>query len=386
MSSNHISQKKRSVLFVTRPLSPPWDEASKNFAYDLACNATDMTITILVDKIMDDVPKHIIQKRIYSTNHFSLSQKVRLVYHLFCHASEYDIIHLLFTPTKINSTILKFMLKKKGVHILQTIATVRDDLYTTDELKKMYFGDTLVTYSQWAQKKLVEMGLKNTHHIYPGINLTKYTPTPKNLSLLQQWHLTADHTIITYPGEFVRLGATDMIVDAFCEIWQDPANAHIRYICACRIKNADDAQKKNEVIKKFTAAGHIDKVVFTDTFSDMNAIYNLSDIVIFPVTNMRGKFDVPLAMIEPYACKKPVIASDLPLFREFSSSRINVIIPRAQKAALAQAILSLAKDPVRQKEYGEQAYIFAHNTFNIHTITQHYENLYKQTSQQDRKD
>ena len=44
------------------------------------------------------------------------------------------------------------------------------------------------------------------------------------------------------------------------------------------------------------------------------------------ITNMlyeskKTLFDVPLAMVEPYACKKPVIASDLELFKEFSNDR-----------------------------------------------------------------
>ena len=374
---------KKSILFVTRPLSPPWDEASKNFAYDLACSITQSNITILVDKLIADAPAHITQKQIYNTNHFSFLQKIRLVSYVFFHAHEYDTIHLLFTPTKFNSALLKGILKNKKIRIIQTIATVRDDLYATEDLKKMYFGDILVTYSRWAKDKLTSMGFSHVQHIYPGIDLSKFTPQPKDPSLMNQWHIDPSHAIITYPGEYVRLGATDIIIDAFIEIWKEPAHAHIRYLCACRIKNTADALKKKEIKQKIADAGHADKVIFTDTFADMNAIYNLSDIIIFPVENMRGKFDVPLAMIEPYACKKPVIASDLPLFAEFSRSDINVIIPKGQKEALAHAILTLAANIAQQKDLGEHAHTFAHDTFNIRVIAQHYGHLYEQTSQQD---
>lgn len=369
-----ISQTPRKILFVTRPLSPPWDEASKNFAFDLACNAS-ANITILTDNLLSDLPTHITQKQIYSANHFSLWQKIRLVWFLLYHTSEYDIVHLLFTPTLFNSAMLRKILRQTT--IIQTIATVRDDLYSPKELHNMFFGDVLVTYSLWAKEKLESLGFVHVIQIYPGIDLTKYAPKEKNIDLMEMWKLSTDHTVITYPGEYMRLGATDLIVDTFLELWKDPANHHIRYLCACRIKNDADALKKQEVINTFTDAGHIDKVIFTDTYGDMNAIYNLSDIVIFPVTNMQGKFDVPLAMIEPYACKKPVIASDLPLFKEFSSPQINVIIPASQKSALADAIIAVMNDPTRRHELGEHAYIFAHNTFNIAHIASKYTTLYE---------
>lgn len=374
MSSVKTSKK---ILFVTRPLAPPWDEASKNFAYDLACNILEHEITILVDEFIDDAPEYITQQKIYSSNNYTFLQKIRSIFYLLRHAKEYDAVHLLYTAAKLNSWIMRLILPKK-VRVIQTIATVRDDLYKPHALKKMYFGDILVTYSQWAQNKLEKLDFENVAQIYPGIDLTKFTTHAEDHHLIDEWNIALNEIVITYPGEYTRLGATDTIIDAFIEIWKDPKNDHIKYLCACRIKNEADLHKKAQVIKKITKAGHRKKVIFTDTFSDMNAIYNLSDIIIFPVENMHGKFDVPLAMIEPYACKKPVIASDLPLFREFSDTSINVIIPKGNSTVLKDTILQLINDPVQQKILGENAYDFAHKTFNIEKIAQAYEKLYTQ--------
>ena len=373
-----MSIHTKKILFVTRPLSPPWDEASKNFAYDLACTLTDHAITIPVDVINADAPAHITQQKIYSSNYFSLWQKTRLVFYLWQNAQKFDLIHLLFTPTKFNSTVLKFILGNRNVKIIQTIATVRDDLYTVQDLKNMYFGDVLVTYSQWAKKKLENIGFTQITQIYPGINLSKFSPSPKDPALLIQLGFTKNDIIISYPGEFVRLGATDLIIDVFLDIWKDSTYAHIKYLCSCRIKNDADQKKKKAIIRRITDAGFRDRVVFTDTFGDVNALYNLADIIIFPVTSMKGKFDVPLAMIEPYACKKPVIASNLPLFQEFSSDTINVIIPTAQKEPLRNAILALTADLARQKTLGENAYIFAHQTFDIKNVARNYTKIYEQ--------
>jgi len=369
-------KKSKKILFVTRPLSPPWDEASKNFAFDLACNISGKDITILVDKHIKDTPGHITQNKIYTNNKFTLLQKLRSLWFQLFHTGDFDIVHYMFTPTKLNSKIIKKLLPQRRTSTVQTVATLRDDLYSPNELQQLLFGDTIVTYSKWAKTKLEKLGFDNVVQIYPGLNLSKFTPSGKDTNLMKNWGVKETDFIVTYPGEFVRLGATDMIVETFLKLWQNPDNANIKYLCACRIKNKKDAKKKQEVIKKFTKAGHIDKVIFTDTFADMNAVYNMSDIVIFPVLNMRGKFDVPLAMVEPYACKKPVIASNLELFREFSNTDINVIVERNNSQSLANAILNLKNNPSLRKQLGENAYNFAHKIFDIKNTAQKYEEIY----------
>lgn len=367
---------KHKILFVTRPLAPPWDEASKNFAYDLAVHATAGDITILTNAPVPGLPSHITQKRIYTANRFSLWQKIRLVWWLTRHAKHYDIAHLLFTPTPFNSAILRCILHRARLTVVQTIATVRDDLYTPRQLRALFFGDALVVYSQWGANKLRALEFTNVHHIYPGIDTARFRPAPKDPLLLQKWNIAPDATVVTYPGEFVRLGATDMIIDAFAQIWRNGANREIIYLCACRIKNAADAAKKRDVVERLTQLGIADRVRFTDTYNNMNAVYNLSDIIIFPVADMRGKFDVPLAMVEPYLCEKPVIASHLPQLAEFSSPAINVILPTLSANALAGAIVRLAHDPAARAHLGKNASTFARSTFTIPMIAHAYEDLY----------
>lgn len=376
MSKNLL---KQSILLVTRPLCEPWDEASKNFAFDLAKNVTTKKITILTNGIIKNTPKHITQEKIYTKSDFNLFQKILLLFFLYRKAKKYEVIHLLFTPTKLNSWIIK-KLVPENIKVIQTIATVRDDNYSTEELKKIYFANTLITYSKFAEKKVRTIfqnnSTKNIYQIYPGINLDKFIPNKKDTDLLEKWSVNEKDVIVTYAGEFVRLGATDLIIDAFIEIWTNPENHNIKYLCACRIKNDADLVKKNEVINKLNKVGCLDKVIFSDTFADMNALYNISDIMIFPVTKMQGKFDVPLAMIEPYACKKPVISSDLKIFEEFSSNKINVIIKSNDEKELIKSILSLSNNNKKCNQLGEESYKFAHKTFNISKIAKQYTKLY----------
>lgn len=365
----------KKILYFTRPLCEPWDEASKNFAHDLACAVPNHQITVLTCDTIDDLPENVHPVQIYTNRHFTIVQKVRALIYLAKNAESFDVVHLLFTPSRLTSFILRSLLLGK-VKTVQTIATIRNDLFTPVTYKKVFFADELVTYSAYAAQTLVDAGFKNVHHIYPGINLKRFAPAPKNPALLTRFGLTTNDTIVTYPGEFARLGATDLIVRSFISMWSNPENHHVKYLCACRLKNNADIKKKNEVIARLEAAGHRDKVIFTDTFADMNGIYNISDIVLFPVGNLDGKFDVPLALIEPYACKKAVIVTDLPKLKEFSSSAINAIIPPDNSDELYLTILALAADERRRERLGTEAHTFVHTTFNISTSGAAYTNLY----------
>ena len=58
----------KDILLATRPLTPPWDEASKNFAYFLAKSIHDsgLRVHILTTPTrLDDMGDHVIQHPIY---------------------------------------------------------------------------------------------------------------------------------------------------------------------------------------------------------------------------------------------------------------------------------------------------------------------------------
>lgn len=413
----------KKILLATRPLTPPWDEASKNFAYFLAKSITSLEFeihTLTTQKPLEGLSANSIQHPIYTQTDFShagypLSQKLQLAKYLFTKSQAYDIVHYLFTPTTLTSTLITHLTYRRPKSI-QTIATLREDLYTPDQWKKMFFADKLVVYSDYSKKKLEDAGFTGVQRIYPGIDLTLYSPKQKSEDALKYFNLTHDDFIVMYPGEYVRLGATDMLVDMLVKYLKNDAgsiqqqnsnseqhleisasssagNTHpyprsqsetppvakknIIFIFGCRIKNEADQKKKDEVVAKLTQAGIIDNIRFTDTWKDMPALYNLSDVVVFPVENMRGKFDIPLAIIEPYACSKPVILSDLEIFQEFSKPEFSVTIPRNDGDALWRAIIDLRSDEAKKKALSINARAFVEQYFDLQNTARKYESLYE---------
>lgn len=368
----------KKILLATRPLVPPWDEASKNFAYFLGREVQHHSLTLLTtNQLLDGVSLNVLQEPIFLSNRFDIFAKMNLFRYLRKVRGSFDVTHYLFTPTKQNTSIIKWFARPTKGKTIQTIATLREDLYSTDDLRSMLFADMLITYTNQTREKLKALGFENVDCIYPGIDLHRYHPQPKERDILNQLGYNESHFIVIYPGEYARLGATDMLTDSFIDFFTKNPATSIRFVFACRVKNNEDAKKKEEVKKRFLVAGLVGYVSFSDTISDMPALYNTSDIVIFPVSNLNGKFDVPLVIIEAYACGKPVILTDLPQFREFANEQICVTIPKDSGTKLIESVAYLKENIALRENIGHQARLFVEQHFDLRNTTKAYEAIYE---------
>lgn len=368
----------KKILLVTRPICPPWDEASKNFAYYLSKNIKDFEIHILTSGILPNLPQNIVQENIYNSNRFNLSQKIKLFKFLRKNRNNFDIIHYLFTPTKQNSFFIKNFAKPTKGKTIQTIATLREDLYSEKDLKKIIFADATIVYSDYSKRRLEDLGLKNTQRIYPGIDLELYSPASKDEKIMEKFGIKPGDFVVTYHGEFTRLGGIDKLVSVIIQNSNALKKGNIKIILACRVKNNKDENKRKEIDKIIKNNDLKNCLILTDrTFATMEKIYNLADVATFPVESMKGKFDVPLVVIEAMACEKIVIISDLPIFEEFANDQNSVKIETGNMEKFFQVVLDVKKNPAQYSEIKKNARKFVEENFDIKKTAEKYQAVYK---------
>lgn len=374
-----MSNKKR-ILLLTRPICPPWDEGSKDFAYTLAKYAGDFEVHLLTYGKVSNLPSNVVQHNIYTSPKWNWMQKVYAYIFLTKEfllkgGKGYDIIHSFFTPTRTNSLFLRLSLKK-GIRVIQAVATLREDLYSEKDFKKILFGDLIITYSNYAKEKLEKLGFENVERVYPGIDVSLFSPALKKPELMEKFKTKESDFVINYTGEYVRLGDMDDIVSVFSDLAKE--NKNFKLHLAVRVKNQADANKKKEVKKEFEKAGMSDRVAFIDDGGyTMDEIYNLCDISIFPVRTMAGKFDIPLAVIEAMACGKPVIASNIERLRNFLNNDNSILVNPGDREALKEKIVYLYENPEARRKLGEKGMQFVRENFDIMKIVKEYEEIYR---------
>lgn len=368
----------KKVLLVTRPICPPWDEASKNFAYQLATHIENFEMHVLSYGKLENLPSNVRAEDIYNSKDWSAKEKLKCLLYQWRARKKYDIIHYLFTATPFSSALIETFAGNQHAKTIQTIATLRDDLHGEKALKKMFFADKIITYSDYACQKLEKLNFKNVERIYPGIDLEHFKPQEKDEALLLKYGLQKDDFAVMYPGEYTRLGATGTIIKMILEYFErNRRNGKMKFIFANRIKNEADRKKEDEIKMLLHEKDLEDKVVFTGTVSEMDKLYNIADVVVFPAENMFGKFDVPLAVIESYACGKPVILSDLEIFREFSNDDIAVVVKKGDAAGLLGAVENLEENKQKRDRLGRSARTFIEQNFNIERAGQLYKKIYE---------
>jgi glycosyltransferase involved in cell wall biosynthesis len=368
------------LLILTRPICPPWDEGSKDFVYTLAKYARDFEVHILTCGKIKDLPVNVIQHPIYSSSKWDFAQKIRAYIFLVKEflvkgGKEYDILHSFFTPTRLNVFALKSCLRNKKIKTVQTLATLRDDLYSDEEIKKIIHADLIVTYSDDTKQRLEKIGYQNVKRIYPGIDVNLFSPASKKPELMNKFGTASDDFVINYTGEYVRLGDMDDIVEAFSLLAKEHKNFKLHL--AVRIKNAVDAKKKEEVREKFKSLGILERIAFIDDGSyAMQDIFNLADVSIFPARTMAGKFDIPLVVPEAMACAKPVIASNLERLRYILNDENSILIEPGDRKALASKILYLYENKEVRQKLGAAGRKFVEENFDIMEIVKKYEEVY----------
>ena len=415
------------ILLATRPLVPPWDEASKNFAYFLAKSIRDPQLEfhlLTAAETPEGLGSNCVQHPIFRSGRFDLEAKARLAAFLGTKGRSFDIVHFLFTPTPLNAFLAKHLVGTRPKTV-QTIATLREERWNETDWKRMFFADKLITYTEYSKKKLQSAGFENIECIYPGIDLERFSPKPKDSKTLAALNLSPNDFVISYVGEYARLGATDMIADMLVKhLPSSPSQGEVSrtrdggvptseensvpsssstppsplssgeyterhlpsgrgdsvektiFLFVLRVKNDADRKKKEELQERFRQAGILDSIRFSDTVFDVASLYNVADIVTFPVANMHGKFDVPLVILEAYACGRPVILSDLPLFAEFSNPNISATIPRNDGDTLWSAIRSLRADEAKRKALGASTRAFVERSFDIKETSERYQVIY----------
>lgn len=379
---------KKRILFYTRPITPPWDEASKNLAYDIATNLprNQFMISLLTPlkspfnkKLVKKHP-HIKPEEIYSSANLNFKEKLQLLLRLFRPNLKIDLIHFLFTPRSITSFLIRLRLKLTKIKTLQTVATLsKKNFRNTSKLNKILFADLIVVQSKNSFKQLKAKNVENVKLIYPGINLKKYKPTSKDSKTLRKLKLKKTDFVILYTGEYTRLKASDDILDALKILFKNyPGTNNLKLIFACRIKSKNDQIKKNKIIEFLKKEALLNKVRFLDTFDSMEKLYSVSDLNIFPVREMTGKFDIPLTLVESMACGKPIIVSKLKNLKELvGDNAYGLICKKKSPRDLAQKIYLLKTNKKLYNKLATNALIFVKNNFDIKKNAQEYNKIYK---------
>jgi glycosyltransferase involved in cell wall biosynthesis len=126
--------------------------------------------------------------------------------------------------------------------------------------------------------------------------------------------------------------------------------------------------------------GIIDRIIFLGVRSDIPSVLSLADVFVLP-SLWEG---TSLALLEAMAAGKAIVATDIDGNRPIIKDRQDcLLVPPAQSAPLAAAIVHLLSDQDLSHKLGAQARMEALRRFDIHVMFNNYEHLWNSTPRKD---
>ncbi len=361
------------VRLLSKPVAPPWNDASKNLARTLLTHARTHEYRFWGSTASAALASSRVHcEAIYPDGGAfepGLRQNLRPLASLLAPDRRIDVYHYLFTPNPRTSHVLRVLAalkRKRSVHTL--CSAPRDRRHA-----RLLFSDAVVAMCAATARELAAQGVPRVEVIRPGV---EDLPVSDARTRAARADLQADERpLVTFSGDYEYSRAHDVILDA-APHWI-AAVPDLLVAFACRHKTPAARAIEASVAARIAREGLASHVVLRGDVPDMRALLAASDVVVFPVQSLHHKMDVPLTLLEAMLLGRPVVVSDLPPLRELEPDRTGASVPPGDSLALAHAVGTLLASSDRRAEAGEAGRRLVLDRFSAEEMACSYESLYE---------
>lgn len=362
-----------SILFVSKPVVPPWNDSGKNLVRDLACGLTRHRATLMTRA---GAPSEVPGARlahVYAANSGGFAPGVRdqaRVFASLLSARGHDAWHFFFAPNPRSCFAGRAATRLRRMPSLHTISSAPRDVRTS---APQLFADLNVVLSRHTEQKLLDAGLAQERlmRIAPAIQPLVPLDDAGRAAARARFALPEGAPLVLYPGDLEFGGGAQLCVEAF----RDPALREAVLVLACRAKTAHARSAEAELRGRVAALGLAQRVRFVGETAHIHALLGCVDLVALPSTDLYAKMDYPLVLLEAMSLARTVVvARDTPAAElcEDDAARAT----EADPDALANALASLLADGESRAQLGRRALEAVRTRYSHALMARQYEAAY----------
>ncbi len=335
------------VLFVSKPIVPPWHDGSKNLVRDVATHLEQAWPTVLTTAGQGSAlgPRVRTEALYREAGRFSPSMlaNARVLLRLLL-GDPQDVWHFVFAPNPASShaaLLAKTLRRRTGFQgpVVQTVASAPRSF---EGVGRLVFGDVVIALTEWTRGRLLGAGLTGVPvRVIPPCVRAPEAPSRDAILALRARHDLGEGPVVLYPGDYELSRGAWNVAGALPELARAFPDA--RFVFACRAKTPGAAGAEAELQRRIARAGLSSRVRYLGEVDDMSALLASSTLVAFPVDDLYGKVDLPLVLLEAMALGVPLVVAEGGPLEALSGAAL--LVPPGHDASLAEAVASLLKDP-----------------------------------------
>jgi phosphatidylinositol alpha-1,6-mannosyltransferase len=335
------------VLFVSKPVTPPWNDSSKN--------------------LVRDVAGHLRRHRPVLVSGSNLDVFRNLLFGRSC-----DLWHFFFAPNLKTSTAGRLAHGIRRVPSVQTVCSMPSE---GAPLKRLLFAEITVALSRNAYEHFLRDGVSDDAlRIIPPCVPTLAEPTPNERAALRKKHgLSEAGPIWIYPGDLEFGGGAEIALRGFAA-WN---RSDAVLLIACRRKTAQADEALFRLRDRARQLGVTPRVHWLGETPQIHELLALSDFVVMVNPTAYAKMDYPLVALESMCLGRPVLVGRGTPSAELADDGGAVAVD-TNAEALAEAIEKLSADQAFCAALGQKARSLAASKFSPRTVTESYEQLYEE--------
>jgi glycosyltransferase involved in cell wall biosynthesis len=303
-----------SVLFVSKPIAPPFHDGSKCLVRDVAQNLTRVSPIVLstpgapeLTAAAGALPVRAVAA--YGTpGGFTpaFSANLRAAAWVLLR-SRANVWHFVFAPNARTSGAGKWLRRLRSVPVVQTIASPPRSFADPQSL---FFGDILVAQSAWT-RSAVETSYEGSGMRAPRMAVIP-PPVPELVppsaaqiaSVRRELQLLPEQRYLLYPGDLETSSGAETTAVLAEQV--PSALPGVVTVFAYRRKSA----RATEVATRLAARLPRAHTRFLENAPDILALLAGAAAVVFPVDDLWGKVDLPIVLLEAMALGVPVVVLD----------------------------------------------------------------------------
>lgn len=349
-----MGNERRRVLFVSKPVEPPWNDSSKNLVRDVDAHLRRYLGTTMVSASNPE------GAAIYeSPGHAgfapALRENARVLRYLLKDRS-HALWHFFFAPnprTGFAGHLTRALRRVPSVH---TICSAPKDF---SAWRSSLFADRVVVLSEHTESRLIQAGFpsKRLRRIVPALPALEALSTEERMSERVALGLDPDKAVVIYAGDLEFGGGAELCLDACRDM-------DVQLVMACRTKTARASEVEAELRRRGNAT-------WVGETRRIHALLGCADTVLLPGTSLYAKMDYPLVVLEAMSMGQPVVVGAGTPAEELAEGGALACEPSVQ--AVQNAITTALSDG---PALGTRGAAYVRERFTASHVAEQYEALY----------